>query len=639
MNRSADQYDIIVVGAGHAGCEAALAAARMGQTVLLLNLNLDNLALMPCNPSIGGPAKAHLVREIDALGGEMGRAIDSTAIQMRLLNTKKGPAVQAFRAQADRRAYQRRMKHVLETTPNLFLKEGMVEELLVAAGQVEGIRLRDGSTYGVRTVVLATGTYLKAEVFVGDVSFPAAPQGQQPAVSLARNLEAFLPMVRFKTGTPPRINLRSLDYSALVEQPGEALKKGFSFETESELLAQRSCWLTYTNSKTHAIIQENLGRSAMYSGAIKGTGPRYCPSIESKVVQFPGREGHQVFVEPEGWDTEEGYLSGLSTSLPGDVQLEMLQTIAGLEQVEVMRPGYAIEYDCVDPLSLEASRHSKMVKGLFLAGQINGTSGYEEAAAQGLLAGINASLFCQNKDPVILARSQAYAGVLIDDLVLKGTSEPYRMMTSRAEYRLLLRQSNADLRLTPLGYSLGLISNERYSKFTQRWDAIRQVIGQMESDVIPVSRETSGWMERLGSSDIKQPLTAADLLRRPEIRYRGLAEWRSFPQVSVSVEEEVEAGIKYAGYIAKQEQNVRRWSQMERRMVADVVWEKVPGLSREAREKLVKVKPQTLGQAARISGVNPSDISVVMVYLEQRNLRRRGLEAAVNSGGDSIEDK
>ncbi len=611
-----ERFDVIVIGAGHAGCEAALAAARMNQEVLLLTMNIDNVALMPCNPSIGGPAKANLVREIDALGGEMGRNIDATLMQMRMLNTRKGPAVQALRAQADRKLYQRRMKEVLELTPGLALKEGIVDALLVHDGVVEGVSIR-GEQILAKTVILATGTYLRSQIFIGDYSYASGPQGQHPAQALGEDLERWLPLVRFKTGTPPRVNLQSLDYKEMTIQPGNEFFYGFSFETKGYDVEQVPCWLTYTNEESHRVIQENLQRSAMYSGAIKGVGPRYCPSIESKIVQFPDRKGHQVFVEPEGWNTAEGYLSGLSTSLPVDVQLEFLQTIPGLRNVEIMRAGYAIEYDCLDPLALNSYLQVKSIAGLFAAGQINGTSGYEEAAAQGLIAGINAALFAQNKPLVTLDRSQAYIGVLIDDLVIKGTQEPYRMMTSRAEYRLFLRQDNADQRLTEIGHQLGLISEERFQGFQEKWHQIGQEVDRLEKTQIGATSAVNEALVALDSAPLGHGASLAELLRRPEISYFDLARFATVPKLTKEVHDAVAISIKYAGYLKKQLGAIERFRRVEERALPPLNYAQIHGLSREAQEKLARHQPLTLGQASRISGVSPADISVLMIHLQQ----------------------
>jgi len=608
-------YDLIVVGAGHAGCEAAIAAAKLGLQVLLLTINIDNVGLMPCNPSLGGPAKANLVREIDALGGVMGKVADATLMQMRRLNTRKGPAVQALRAQIDRKLYQRRMKYILETTPNLYLKEGTVTDLIIDNNRVTGVMVGDTKIQA-KAVILATGTYLRSRIFIGEVSFASGPQGQHPAVALGNSLERYLPLVRFKTGTPARINLRSVNYDKMVIQPGNEHFQGFSFETQGLDLDQVPCWLTYTTEETHQIIRDNLHRAALYSGAITGIGPRYCPSIESKVVTFPDRDRHQVFVEPEGWDTSEGYLSGLSSSLPADVQLQFIRTIPGLEEAEMMRPGYAIEYDCLDPTLLNSFLQVKAYEGLFTAGQINGTSGYEEAAAQGLIAGINAAHYVLGKEMITLDRSQAYIGVLIDDLVIKGTNEPYRMMTSRAEYRLYLRIDNADYRLTPLGYRLGLISPERYQKFEQKWETIEREIQRL-SEIQITSTETNNQMLReLNTSEIKHGISLAELLRRPEIQYSDLGRFTTLPDYDSHVIEEVEIAIKYQGYLNKQQAAIERFRKLESKQLFKLDYYQIKGLSREAQEKLTKFQPVTLGQASRISGVSPADISVLLVFLE-----------------------
>ena len=622
---NAGVYDVIVIGAGHAGCEAALAAARMGCCTLLATISLDNIALMPCNPAVGGPAKGHLVREIDALGGEMGINTDKCRIQIRMLNTGKGPAVHALRAQADKKAYQARMKSVLENQAKLDVKQMMVEKILIQDGKVTGIQSETGAVYETKAVVLASGTYLQGRVIVGDTFYTGGPNGQRAALRLSESLrEAGISLVRFKTGTPARIDKNSVDFSKMTLQPGDEEPVNFSFLSPLEKKPQLSCWLTYTNEHTHDVIRRNLHRSPLFTGQIQGTGPRYCPSIEDKVVRFPEKTSHQVFVEPEGWDTSEMYVQGMSTSLPEDVQVAFLRTIPGLEEVKVMRPGYAIEYDCVVPTQLKLSLESKVVAGLFTAGQANGTSGYEEAAAQGLMAGINASLLVQNKEPLILSRSEAYIGVLIDDLVTKGTNEPYRMMTSRAEYRLLLRQDNADLRLTQKGYEIGLVSQERYEKFSAKREIIVREIARLKNTVIGPTKEVLEKLSSLGTAGIRSGLSLAELLRRPDVTYQLLSVYfPDFPEISPEAAEQVEIDIKYEGYIMKQIQQVERFNKMEQKKIPSALdYGKIQGLSKEAQQKLSSVRPAFLGQAARISGVSPADISILLVYLEQYSHRR-----------------
>ncbi len=634
MDYSAGKYDVIVIGAGHAGCEAALASARMNCRTLLLTLNLDNIALMPCNPSVGGPAKGHLVREIDALGGEMALNTDKTAIQVRTLNMGKGPAVHALRAQSDKKAYMTSMRRVLENEPRLDVKQASVERLLVERGRIQGVVTTTGARFEALSVVVTTGTYLKGRVIVGFTTFTAGPNGQLAAMGLSQSLlENGVDLGRFKTGTPPRIHKDSVDFSKLVIQPGDAELPQFSFlPTYNPFLQgkaerQLPCWLGYTSREAHSIIRANLHRAPLYSGIIEGTGPRYCPSIEDKVVRFAGKEGHQIFLEPEGWETKEMYVAGLSTSLPEDVQISMLRSIPGLAKVEMLRAGYAIEYDYIKPYQLSLSLEVKNLPGLFSAGQINGTSGYEEAAAQGLLAGINAALKAQGRDPFILSRSDAYIGVLVDDLVTKGITEPYRILTSRAEYRLLLRQDNADLRLTELGREVGLVDDERYRRFDakqQQIDRIKQTLA--ERVVSPAEREFQAVLRQKSSSELRGPMNALDLLRRPELTFGDLIQFVSFAEdVSGEVAEQVEIQVKYEGYIEKQGAQVARFLKMEQRRLPDNLdYELVTGLSTEGRQRLILVHPLNLGQASRISGVSPADISVLMVYLEQR---RRGGQA------------
>jgi len=621
----AGEYDVVVIGAGHAGCEAALAAARMGSSTLLATISLDNIALMPCNPAVGGPAKGHLVREIDALGGEMGINTDKCRIQIRMLNTGKGPAVHALRAQADKKAYQTRMKSVLENQDKLDVKQIMVEKIIIQDGKVTGIQSETGTVYKAKAVILATGTYLQGRIIIGDTSYTGGPSGQRAAMRLSESLlEAGISLVRFKTGTPARIDKNSVDFSKMTIQPGDEEPVNFSFLSSHEKKTQLPCWLTYTNERTHDVIRRNLHRSPLFTGEIQGTGPRYCPSIEVKVVTFPEKTSHQVFVEPEGWDTAEMYVQGLSTSLPEDVQIAFLRTIPGLEEVKVMRPGYAIEYDCVVPTQLKLSLESKVVAGLFTAGQANGSSGYEEAAAQGLIAGINASLLVQNKEPLILSRSDAYIGVLIDDLVTKGTNEPYRMMTSRAEYRLLLRQDNADLRLTQKGYDLGLVSQERYEKFRAKRDMIEREIFRLKNTVIGPTKEVLEKLSSMGTAGIRNGLSLAELLRRPDVTYRLLsAHFSDFPEISAEAAEQVEIAIKYEGYITKQIQQVERFNKLEQKKIPlELDYGKIQGLSKEGQQKLSSVRPESLGQASRISGVSPADISILLVYMEQYSHRR-----------------
>ncbi|MED2436796.1 tRNA uridine-5-carboxymethylaminomethyl(34) synthesis enzyme MnmG [Bacillus thuringiensis] len=625
MGYNAGSYDVIVIGAGHAGCEAGLAAARMGSKTLMLTINLDMVAFMPCNPSVGGPAKGIVVREIDALGGEMGRNIDKTHIQMRMLNTGKGPAVRALRAQADKFSYQHELKKTIEETPNLTLFQGMVERLIVEDGMCKGVVTQAGAEYTAKTVVITIGTFLRGEIIMGDLKYSSGPNNQQPSITLSEHLEELgFDLVRFKTGTPPRVNSNTIDYSKTEIQPGDDKPRSFSFETTKFIMDQIPCWLTYTSTETHRLIDENLHRSAMYSGMIKGTGPRYCPSIEDKVVRFNDKPRHQIFLEPEGRNTQEVYVQGLSTSLPEDVQRDMLRTIPGLENVEMMRTGYAIEYDAIVPTQLWPTLETKKIKNLYTAGQINGTSGYEEAAGQGLMAGINAACRSLGKKEVVLGREDAYIGVLIDDLVTKGTNEPYRLLTSRAEYRLLLRHDNADLRLTEVGREIGLIKEERYERFTNKKLQIEQEKERLSSIIIKPRPEVQELIRNIGGSELKDGIRASDLLRRPEMTYEHIHLLvPSEVELSDEVTEQVEIQIKYEGYIEKSLQQVERMKKMESKKIpVDIDYDAISSLASEARQKLKDVRPLSMGQASRISGVNPADISILLVYIEQGKIAR-----------------
>ncbi|BDA11136.1 tRNA uridine-5-carboxymethylaminomethyl(34) synthesis enzyme MnmG [Megamonas funiformis] len=615
----AGNYDVIIIGAGHAGVEAALASARMGCNTLLTTLNMDNIAMMPCNPSVGGPAKGHLVREIDALGGEMGVNADKTCIQYRMLNTGKGPAVQALRAQADKKLYQNTMKHTCELQENLDVKQLLIDEILFEDNKVTGVVVETGEVYTCKAVVLASGTYLKGRIIIGENTYDGGPNGQRAAIKLSSCLlKAGVELMRFKTGTPARVDRRSLDFSKMIIQPGDDEVHNFSFMSDVKTREQVPCWLTYTNEQTHKIIRDNIERAPMANGIITGVGPRYCPSIETKIVRFPDKERHQLFIEPEGLDTEEMYVQGMSTSMPIDVQMEFLRTIPGLENVRIMRPGYAIEYDCINPLQLKPSLEFKKISGFFSAGQTNGTSGYEEAASQGLIAGINAALKIQGKEPLILKRSDGYIGVLIDDLVTKGTNEPYRVMTSRAEYRLLLRQDNADLRLTEKGRQVGLVSDERYARFVKRRDSIKNTIELLSEIRIHPNKETLAKMQEFELGSIHNTVTAADLLKRKEISYDDLKHIIELPEISEDVKKQVEITLVYEGYIKKQLEQVERMEKLEEKLLPeDINYDEVSSLRDEAREKLNAIRPISIGQASRISGVSPADISVLLVYLEQ----------------------
>lgn len=615
----AGNYDVIIIGAGHAGVEAALASARMGCNTLLTTLNMDNIAMMPCNPSVGGPAKGHLVREIDALGGEMGVNADKTCIQYRMLNTGKGPAVQALRAQADKKLYQNTMKHTCELQENLDVKQLLIDEILFEDNKVTGVVVETGEVYTCKAVVLASGTYLKGRIIIGENTYDGGPNGQRAAIKLSSCLlKDGVELMRFKTGTPARVDRRSLDFSKMIIQPGDDVVHNFSFMSDVKTREQVPCWLTYTNEQTHKIIRDNIERAPMANGIITGVGPRYCPSIETKIVRFPDKERHQLFIEPEGLDTEEMYVQGMSTSMPIDVQMEFLRTIPGLENVRIMRPGYAIEYDCINPLQLKPSLEFKKISGFFSAGQTNGTSGYEEAASQGLIAGINAALKIQGKEPLILKRSDGYIGVLIDDLVTKGTNEPYRVMTSRAEYRLLLRQDNADLRLTEKGRQVGLVSDERYARFVKRRDSIKNTIELLSEIRIHPNKETLAKMQEFELGSIHNTVTAADLLKRKEISYDDLKHIVELPEISEDVKKQVEITLVYEGYIKKQLEQVERMEKLEEKLLPeDINYDEVSSLRDEAREKLNAIRPISIGQASRISGVSPADISVLLVYLEQ----------------------
>ncbi|WP_177506003.1 tRNA uridine-5-carboxymethylaminomethyl(34) synthesis enzyme MnmG [Anaerosinus sp.] len=620
----AENYDVIVIGAGHAGVEAGLAAARMGCKTMLATLNMDNIAMMPCNPSVGGPAKGHLVRELDALGGEMGVNSDKTCIQFRMLNTGKGPAVHALRAQADKRLYQNTMKETCENQKNLDVKQLLIDKIIVENGKIVGVEIETGEVYHCKAAVLASGTYLSGKIIIGENTYTGGPNGQRAAIKLSESLqEAGVKLMRFKTGTPARVDSRTLDYSKMQIQPGDEKVYNFSFMSDIKTREQVPCWLTYTNEKTHRIILDNLHRAPMYTGLIEGTGPRYCPAIETKLVRFPDKESHQLFVEPEGLNTQEMYVQGMSTSLPIDVQYAFLRTIPGLENVKIMRPGYAIEYDCVDPLQLKSTLEMKHIHGFFSAGQSNGTSGYEEAAAQGLIAGINAALLVQEKEPLILSRSDAYIGVLIDDLVTKGTNEPYRIMTSRAEYRLILRQDNADLRLTEKGWQIGLVSQERYERFSKKRDCIEKTMEILKNTLVTPTPETQAKLAAIGSSDIRTGTTLCDLLRRTEMTYELLrSQFEVLPEVSEEVWNQIEIQVKYEGYIKKQFEQVERAQKLEEKLIPEGIdYEEVPSLPGEARQKLAEVKPRSIGQASRISGVSPADISILIVYIEQ--MRRK----------------
>ena len=621
MSFFAGKYDCAVIGAGHSGCEAALAAARLGLKTVVFCLSLESVALMACNPAVGGTSKGHLVREIDALGGQMALNTDETFIQSRMLNKGKGPAVHSLRAQTDKKKYQTLMKFTLESQDNLTLKQGEIVSIETKAGAVSGLTLATGEYYECDTAIVATGVYLKSKVIIGEYSLRSGPLGLFPADSLSSSI-AILghTLRRFKTGTPARVDRRSVDFSKMIEQPGDEPIVPFSFMNDHVEKKQHSCWLTYTNKETHEIIKANLHRSPMFSGVIEGVGARYCPSIEDKIVRFSEREAHQVFIEPEGENTNEMYVQGMSSSLPVDVQLSLYRTLTGLERVEIMRPAYAIEYDCIDPLELKLSLESRFVNGIFFAGQINGSSGYEEAAAQGIMAGINAAMYVKQKDPFVIDRSSGYIGVLIDDLVTKGTNEPYRMMTSRSEYRLLLRQDNADLRLTEMGADIGLVSAQRYDRFIKKRENVENEIVRLNSKIIPPTDEVCDLLEDKGTSAIKSGIVATDLLKRPQITYEDLLAMDEGNSMLTRQErEQVEVAVKYEGYIAKQMRQVEQFKKLEGRILpVDLPYTEITGLRIEAGLKLAKIKPVSLGQASRISGVSPSDIAVLMIYLEKR---------------------
>lgn len=621
MDYYAGDYDVVVIGAGHAGCEAALAAARMGCKTIVFSINLDSIANMPCNPSVGGTAKGHLVRELDALGGEMGKNTDKTFIQSKILNAAKGPAVFSLRAQVDRRSYQMEMKHVLEKQENLEIRQAEIVELITEGKtKITGVKTHTGAIFNCKAAVLTTGTYLKGRIIIGDISFNGGPDGLFAANRLSESLlQNDIELYRFKTGTPARLNRRSVDFTKMEEQCGDEPIVPFSFENEEIDKDQVSCWLTYTNEKTHTVIKENLHRSPLYSGDIKGVGPRYCPSIEDKVVRFADKERHQIFLEPMGLETEEMYLQGMSSSLPEEVQIKMMKTLPGLENVSVMRSAYAIEYDCIDATQLNLALEFKNLEGLFSAGQINGSSGYEEAAAQGLIAGINAAQKVKGAEALILDRSEAYIGVLIDDLVTKGTKEPYRMMTSRSEYRLLLRQDNADLRLTPFGYKVGLINEKRYKSFEEKRRLILNEVERVEKKNIAPTEKVNNLLTKKGSSNINCGVKLAELLRRPEISYEDLSEIDdNIPELKRAIREQVAITIKYEGYIKRQMLQVEQYKKLENRKLSkEIDYNGLQGLRIEARQKLNQIKPDSVGQASRITGVSPADISVLLIYLEQ----------------------
>ncbi|MEH7123452.1 tRNA uridine-5-carboxymethylaminomethyl(34) synthesis enzyme MnmG [Bacillus sp. JJ1773] len=625
MPYEAGTYDVIVVGAGHAGCEAGLASARIGAKTLVVTINLDMIAFMPCNPSIGGPAKGTVVREIDALGGEMAKNLDKTYIQMRMLNTGKGPAVRALRAQADKFAYQHEMKKALESQSNLTLIQGMVEQLIIEDGVCKGVITQTGAVYHAKAVIITTGTFLRGEIILGELKYSSGPNNQQPSIKLSEHLEEIgFELERFKTGTPPRVNSNTIDYSKTEIQPGDDAPLAFSYETTKFITDQLPCWLTYTSERTHQIIEANLHRSPMYSGMIQGKGPRYCPSIEDKIVRFNDKPRHQIFLEPEGRNTQEVYVQGLSTSLPEEVQHDLIRSVPGLENAQMMRAGYAIEYDSVRPTQLWPTLETKRVKNLYTAGQINGTSGYEEAGAQGLMAGINAAMNVFDKEEVILSRSDAYIGVMIDDLITKGTQEPYRLLTSRAEYRLLLRHDNADLRLTEIGHSVGLISEERYQKFLSKKQSIENEIERLKGIILKPSKDVQEIIKSLGGSELKDGIRASDLLKRPEMSYEHI--WQLAPgeeNLDQEVKEQVEIQIKYEGYIDKSLQQVERLKKMEdKRIPENIDYDAITGLAKEAKHNLKEVMPLSIAQASRISGVNPADISILLIYIEQGRIAK-----------------